>query len=313
MCEANTTTCSWRLGVSAYKCTSCIRRSPQTTDIEEVNVVTNVQSATVNTSTVNGELLPSEAVLMFTNILNKLDLLVTEVKCSRADNNSLWSELSQIRECLPSMKPTPAVPPKNYAAVASSHSNVLPPAMSAPVTLDHPSSSAPSATTFSGRHCALNQQASVQSEGTSTIADREGQLYQRVNAHTVITEDGFMPWMSRRRAKASIRTSKICKVKTVPRKSTSKALFVSRLHPDTSAADVLDIIKPVLRTKVASCSKRKTKCTSCASFHICVDDEAFELLNSPDVWLEGSLFHQLFGKLEVSRVSESLDNNGRNG
>ncbi|KAG0423192.1 hypothetical protein HPB47_001018 [Ixodes persulcatus] len=124
--------------VSAYKCTSCIRRSPQTTDIEEVNVVTNVETATFNTSTVNGELLPSEAVLMFTNMLNKLDLLVTEVKCLRADNKSLRAELA------------------------------FPPGMSAPGTLDHPDLSAPSASNFSGRRGELNQQASVPSEGTPT-------------------------------------------------------------------------------------------------------------------------------------------------
>ncbi|KAG0418426.1 hypothetical protein HPB47_004854 [Ixodes persulcatus] len=263
-------------------------------------------------STVNGELLPSQAVLMFTNILNKLDLLVTEVKCLRADNKSLRSELSQIRKCLPSMKPTPTVPPTNYAAVASSHSSAFPPVMSAPGTLGHPSSSAPSASNFNGGHGALNQQASAPLEGASMKADWEGQLYQRENANTVTTEDGFTTVMSRRRAKASSGTSKIGKVKSVPRKSTSKALFVSRLEPDTSAADVLDIIKPVLRTRVASCSKLQTKYTSYASFHMSVDDEAFELLNSPDVWPEGSLFHQFFGKLDVSRVSESLDHNGRN-
>ncbi|KAG0438382.1 hypothetical protein HPB47_017037 [Ixodes persulcatus] len=153
-------------GVSAYKCTSCIRRSPQTTDIEEVNVMTNVEAETANTSTVSGELLPSEAVLMFTNILNKLDLLVTEVKCLRADFESLRSELSQIRKCLPSMKKTPTVPPTNHAAVASSHSSAFPPVMSAPGTLGHPSSSAPSASNFSERHGALSQQASVPYEGT---------------------------------------------------------------------------------------------------------------------------------------------------
>lgn len=51
--------------------------------------------------------------------------------------------------------------------------------------------------------------------------------------------------------------------------------------------------------------KLRTKYDSYASFHLSGDDEVFAVMNSPDVWPDGSIFHQFFGKLDESRVVEA--------
>lgn len=297
-------------GFSTYKCTSCIRRSSKPNESGDEEDSASVEKTPAVPSIVNGESLSSEVVHMFTTILNKLDLLVTEVKCLKAENNSLRSELSQIRKCLPSSRPMQAGPRMPYAAVMSANASAAPPTTNASGTLDRQSSSAWTAPDIGNHKTDLNYDTATSVACASTVVGRAGQPGLRVNSPMNVTEDGFVPWKSRRQAKASSGTSKNCKVKSVPRKALSKALFVSRLDPDTSVTEVLDIIKPVLKAKIASCAKLRTKYTSYASFHISVEDETFEALNNPEVWPEGCLFHQFFGKLDASRVSESIDQNG---
>ncbi|KAH9367611.1 hypothetical protein HPB48_009982 [Haemaphysalis longicornis] len=122
---------------------------------------------------------------------------------------------------------------------------------------------------------------------------------------TDTTEDGFKVVKYRRRATASSGTSKLSKVKAVPRKPISKALFASRLDPRTLIEDVKDLLKPFLGDKTVQYVKLRTKYDSYASFHLSGDDEAFAAMNSPDVWPEGSIFHQFFGQLDESRVAEA--------
>lgn len=39
-----------------------------------------------------------------------------------------------------------------------------------------------------------------------------------------------------------------------------------------------------------------------SSFHISGDESVFDAINKSEVWPEGSIFHQFFGRLDKSRV-----------
>ncbi|KAH9375654.1 hypothetical protein HPB48_010046 [Haemaphysalis longicornis] len=66
---------------------------------------------------------------------------------------------------------------------------------------------------------------------------------------------------------------------SVPRRPLKKALFVSRSHPDTSAADVTKLVNSVVTDNSAECTQLKSKYTSYASFHVSVSAESFAVVN----------------------------------
>ncbi|KAG0426831.1 hypothetical protein HPB47_026080 [Ixodes persulcatus] len=135
---------------------------------------------------------------------------------------------------------------------------------------------------------------------------------QRQGEHLSTTEvpDGFTIVNGRRRTKPTVGTGKASKVGVVsrPRKA---ALFVSRLAPDTTASDVILLVEPLLNGNPICCSKMKTKHETYSSFHVEVNQDSFEVINRPEVWPDGCIFHPFFGRLDVSRTSSSENNHAK--
>lgn len=119
----------------------------------------------------------------------------------------------------------------------------------------------------------------------------------------VTDDEGYTTVGPRRRKKPSVGTSKSSKETIVPRPPFQKALFVTRFGPETTVEDVNSLLEPVLRGKTVSCTKLKTKFPSYSSFHVSVEQDLFETINNPDIWPEGCIFHQFFGKLDMTRTS----------
>lgn len=91
-------------------------------------------------------------------------------------------------------------------------------------------------------------------------------------------------------------------ITSVPRRPARKALFVSRLHPDTSVPDVLGLVNSVVTDESAVCTRLKSKYPSYASFHISTSADSFAALNDAAVWPNGCLFRPFGGFLKEDRV-----------
>lgn len=115
-------------------------------------------------------------------------------------------------------------------------------------------------------------------------------------------DEGFIQVKRKRRSPASIGTAKSGKVLAVSRKPPTFALFVSRLNPDTSVSDIESLVAPFLDSNSVTVTKLTPKFPSYSSFHLAGDQSVFDALNKADVWPEGSIFHQFFGKLDSARV-----------
>ncbi|KAH9362203.1 hypothetical protein HPB48_002181 [Haemaphysalis longicornis] len=76
------------------------------------------------------------------------------------------------------------------------------------------------------------------------------------------------------------------------RQPTKKALFLSRLHPDTSVSTVKKLVTSVYKDESVVCKRLKTKFPSYVSFHVAVSHAYFDLVNQSSVRPSGCLFLQ---------------------
>ena len=81
----------------------------------------------------------------------------------------------------------------------------------------------------------------------------------------------------------------------------SKALFVTRLDPETNNTDVENFIRENNNIS-AKVTKLKTEHHSYASFHVEVSENDFEALFTSEIWPEGSLISEFFGKLRTEQT-----------
>ncbi|KAH9367240.1 hypothetical protein HPB48_013484 [Haemaphysalis longicornis] len=297
-------------GQSSYKCSSCARRSSVSPSVDNGTEFHSSKVHPTSNSADIRKLSTLDHISELSTILNRLDLLETEVKCLKAENSHLRSELLQLRGNFPPLPPPASRRLSEVVAAGRMTASCL-----------HPSNvdSAGASNRISQHNVNKHRQAPP-SKNASVDSDRPDVVIDGANGCSSsdfasgcgggtspmdITEDGFKVVKYRRRETASSGTLKLSMVKAVPRKPISKTLFVARLDPRTSIEDVKDLLKPVLGDKTVQCVKLRTKYDSYASFHLSGDDEAFAALNSPDVWPEGSIFHQFFVKLDESRVVEA--------
>ncbi|KAM7281579.1 hypothetical protein ISCGN_005747, partial [Ixodes scapularis] len=70
-------------------------------------------------SELDEDFVPSGLLHLVGSLSNKLDVLTAEVKCLRADNRSLRSEILQLRKTVMEKMPLPSVPPTSYGTVAA--------------------------------------------------------------------------------------------------------------------------------------------------------------------------------------------------
>lgn len=115
----------------------------------------------------------------------------------------------------------------------------------------------------------------------------------------VVDADGFQQVLQRRRTTASVGSCKASKLRVVAKPPRKKALFVSRLHPDTSCDDLGEIVSSVLESSDFSCTKLPSRFDTYASFHVSVHEDDFEKIACPELWPAGCLFRPFFGRLRV--------------
>lgn len=302
-------------GKSTFKCTGCTRRR----SLSPTNAGTSSPSGDVNTTDATldedaltalaGNFPPPGLVRVIESLSSKLDVLKAEIMCLRADNNSLRSVVQQLRKNVMERMPLPSSSPPLYASVTAHSSVVSSVASSSRSTRDAPIPSSGPPSTREAFDASPRRPA-----GTTNPEILSGN---GAHAATEITDDdGFTMVRPRRRTKPSTGTAKTKKVTAVPRSKRPSALFVSRLAPDTSVADVMALIAPFLEGKPVICSKMIAKFDSYSSFHLSGDESVFNAINNPEVWPEGSIFHQFFGRLDSSRVhpvSEVDSGNGPEG
>lgn len=273
-------------GKSTFKCSDCTRRScrsPSNTSATSSETVLASGPLDKPASELDEDFVPSGLLRLIGSLSNKLDVLMAEVKCLRADNSSLRSQITQLRNNVMERTPLPSVPPTSYATVAAQSTVAS--------ILASTSASLPSSRNRPSNPAARLTPASVNPELRSGNA-----------AHGSADVDGFTTVGPRRRTKPSLGTARPNKVTAVPRPERRLALFVSRLHPDTTVADVDALVKPFLNGKPVICSKMMTKFDTYSSFHLSGDESVFNVINNSEVWPEGSIFHQFFGRLDSSRV-----------
>lgn len=74
-----------------------------------------------------------------------------------------------------------------------------------------------------------------------------------------LDEDGFQQAMPRRRVKASVGSAKASKLRVVAKPPRKRALFVSRLHPETTSDELSEIVSSALDCQTFSCTKLATR------------------------------------------------------
>lgn len=290
-------------GKSAYKCAKCTRRhrtsSNDKHDTEDDEVEHGPQFRASSESGASGSAPwePSNFARLLLNMSAKLDVLTVEVKCLKAENTFLRSEIGVLNKRVLERLPLAAHPQASFAAAVLSPGPTAgwPPLSSGAVhrtTLDVSAAPGP-----------INS--STRGVVPAVSAKGHGSRHDDRQAAAATDDDGFIPVIRKRRSPTSTGTAKSEKVRAVPRQPLIKALFVSRLDPNTSVSDIEDLITPSLEGKCVDITKLKPKFHSYSSFHIAGEQSAFDILNKSELWPEGSIFHQFFGKLDSSRVYEA--------
>lgn len=109
-------------------------------------------------------------------------------------------------------------------------------------------------------------------------------------------DDGFTK-VVRRKPTMKTGVAKNSAMTAVSAHPRTKSLFVSRLAPNESETNVVTIVASVLGNKEVICTNLKPEHPSCSSFSLSVADDMFERVNSPELWPDGSIFRQFFGRL----------------
>ncbi|KAM7292690.1 hypothetical protein ISCGN_025828 [Ixodes scapularis] len=146
--------------------------------------------------------------------------------------------------------------------------------------------------------------------GMPPISDQRGHMgadSSKRAVSPVVDEDRFQQVMPRRRVKASVGSAKASKLRVVAKPPRKRALFVSRLHPETTSDELSEIVSSALGCQSFSCTKLAARYDTYASFHVIVNEEDFEKLVCPDLWPEGCLFRPFLGRLRVDNERSALN------
>ncbi|KAG0424985.1 hypothetical protein HPB47_027828 [Ixodes persulcatus] len=233
----------------------------------------------------------------------KFDVLTAEVKILKAENRFMRSEISLLNKRILERMPLATRPRGTYAAAAASFASVpgKQPSKSVPGKQALPSGAVSRSTEISD---AAGESATTWADCDAPSASRRatGEIHEARPADPWIDDDGFTRVQRKRRPPSSSGTAKSDKVLAAPRKQVTKALFVSRLDPRTSVADIESFVAPFLGSKSVILTKLKPKFDSYASFHLSGDQLVLDIFYKPELWPKGSIFHPFFGRLDSSRV-----------
>ena len=145
----------------------------------------------------------------------------------------------------------------------------------------------------------------ILSSSTSPPADVD--TSERVSVMPVTASSAAVTEGERKKKPASfgvMKTSTISVAQRPQRPQRPKALFVTKLSPDTTAADIKKHIASLDLSPI-SCRRLQTKFQSYSSFYIEVDEETLQRLNDPSMWPLGCLFKPFRGELRDDMLHPS--------
>ncbi|KAG0422987.1 hypothetical protein HPB47_001221 [Ixodes persulcatus] len=293
----------FRDGVSIYKCTDCTRRPRG----EESLVNADVLSPGSTTPTAMGSHEhPANSAATLTELLLKVDRLEATVTSLKLENAAMRLELknnnSMVMKCLDFVNTNLAkalhalltIQPTGpgYASVAKN-------------TTKQTSGETPPVRPSAVNKAPANnetQRPSRQSTSASTAPSTHSDNVSPSSGKRNQPDDGWNE--VRRRRKAEIRggASKSTTLRTVPRGPARKALFVTRMNPDTTTEDIEQFVADVVKDDTLVCTRLKSKFSTYSSFHVALSgiqsltDRRRVALRSPegaDVLHIGSRFEDL--------------------
>lgn len=315
----------WVNETCTYKCKSCIKRgnAAETTPVND--------SITAPTASDNSDE-PYDTESVIADLVRKVDALTQEVSTLKDEKGQLISLVqsldktaSFLRIDLAKMKAefhqrfnTLQALTVRLPSEGASYASALlkKPANPAPQTASHPTGtqcasvnsmkatltsvlpSAPITPAVSASSVPLLEStASVFEDGVGSVPVTDG-----INSSCVAnydTETGFtvVSRRAKRRSPAQLGTAQTSSLKLATKPAIEKALFVTRLHPDTSGKDISSVVSSVLSNKNFRCVKLKTRHDSYASFCIVTDSAGFTAINCAEVWPEGCLYRVFLGKI----------------
>ncbi|KAM7284035.1 uncharacterized protein ISCGN_001138 [Ixodes scapularis] len=186
-------------GTSAFKCSGCTRRSSASTRNDAAAGIGGVVPAPVafvepSNVTLDDGSVPPALLRLIESLSSKLDIVTAELKCLRADNNSLRSEVLHLRKSVHERMPLPSSSSTMYASVAA-----LPPA--APTSVLRPRAADSLLNTVPGTNLGGAGLESSPSRGARAAGEKDA------------VDDGYTTVGPRRRTKPSAGTAKPSKCK----------------------------------------------------------------------------------------------------
>lgn len=278
-------------GVSTFKCHSCTRRNG--TDGKQLSgeQLAGEQSPSTGINSRADPCETTELRELVTTLLTKIEELSSAVRQLKNDNEGLRFHLARNSELLRRHLVRPdAVSTELFPCVDASQGAVC----------DAPVPSNPAGTAhFSTGQC-------------SSSTHGAGAMNTRLSFSRVLQKptdmNGFTGGPTRRLGKASEGKAESSKLVSVPRVPRERALFVSRLHPSTTVADITDALRTSLPEVSVTCTKLRSRYDTYSSFHISVKGDHFDSINEANVWPDGCIFRPFFGKLQLNgNAEDSVD------
>ncbi|KAG0434473.1 hypothetical protein HPB47_019085 [Ixodes persulcatus] len=227
------------------------------------------------------------------DLCRKIEDLTQEVRSLRSDNESLRTHLARNTDLLRSWPSVSEASQRPSRGEFHKRPRPLSSIMTRPPRIDE-------------RHFELSGERhgsrGFDRGSVPALSDRRGYTGTDGSKTTVnqpMDADGFLQVVPRRRVKASAGSAKESMLHVVAKPPRKKALFVSRLHPETTCEEVSEIVGSVLDSQGFECTKLASRYDTYSSFHVSVNDEDFEKLVCPDLWPEGCLFRPFLGRLRL--------------
>ncbi|KAG0442719.1 hypothetical protein HPB47_015632 [Ixodes persulcatus] len=245
--------------------------------------------------------------MLILSLTAKVDLLVGTVKIRREENAMIRSELQRAKSLWTQLvRDAPKItdraaprPHKSYAGAMSSQNTT-----ENSRDLDNDADRAKEKT--AGRNFAPPSQVcasgSVREHASSIVEDPS-------SVTGSVTDDGFqLVTRKKRRPLAKVGACANASLSSIPRPPVKRALFVTRLSPDTTCEDVNNYLSSVLQTRTFQCTKLRSKHDSYSSFHVSTTVDCLIKINDSSVWPEGSLFRPFWGPLRDPDLERSTAN-----
>ncbi|KAH9371781.1 hypothetical protein HPB48_013295 [Haemaphysalis longicornis] len=229
------------------------------------NVPPAFEVARPNTGDEAAPVLPNgEFASMIQQLCLKIDSLTAEVGELRADNASLRQQTERTTELLRKLQVNSAADFASLQLHLSRNSELLRTA----------------ASQFPGANRTASKHEAPPPESAEAPEDDDGFRLQR-----------------RRRARPNVGRSSKSTLAAVVRPPRQRALFVTRLAPGTTTVDLTSSLKDLLNGVEVTCTQLPSRHPSYSSFHVAIEEQHFDGINTPEAWPEGCLFRPFFGTL----------------